>query len=267
MALSANPSVSVIIPTYNRAATVLTAVNSVLAQDYAPLDLWLIDDGSQDGTKELLNDLLEAGLLNYFYQENSGVAAARNTGIKKSQGELIAFLDSDDVWLPGKIKAQVDFFQARPELRIAQTQEQWVRKGQRVNPKKKHLKKDGFIFFDSLALCLISPSAVMLYRSLLDEVGYFDERLLAAEDYDLWLRITARYQVGLLDKEFMVRYGGHPDQLSANHSIDRFRIMSLEKILADHILNPAQKKAAQKELERRQSIYFQALAKRQKQII
>lgn len=258
---SKSPLVSVIIPTYNRAGTIGRAVDSVLTQDYAPLELIVVDDGSDDQTALILRPLADAGRIVLISQANRGVSAARNAGLRLAEGPLLAFLDSDDEWLPGKVRAQVDFFARHPEQVLVQTQERWVRNGRRVNPGRRHQKLAGDIFLESLELCLISPSAVMLRRSLLDEVGLFDEDLPAAEDYDLWLRILARYPVGLIDREYLIRHGGHPDQLSARHSLDRYRVRSLEKILQTP-LSPERRAAAEREMVRRRDIYLAGRAKR-----
>ena len=256
-----SPLVSAIIPTFNRAATILRAVESVLRQEYSPLELIVVDDGSEDETLRLLTPLAELGRLKIVGQPNRGVSAARNTGIKAAGGQLLAFLDSDDEWLPGKIRAQVDHFSQNPQEVLVQTQERWLRNGRRVNPGRRHQKKAGDIFLDSLKLCLISPSAVMLKKDLLAEVGLFDEDLQACEDYDLWLRVLEKYPAGLIDREYLIRHGGRPDQLSAAHSLDKYRITALEKILS-RPLSPERRQAAEEELERRRSIYLAGLARR-----
>lgn len=255
------PLVSVIIPTYNRAGSILRAVHSVLGQDYSPLELIVVDDGSADDSPALLKPLADSGQIMMLTQKNQGVSSARNAGLRRARGSLLAFLDSDDEWLPGKVQAQVDFLTRHPTEVLVQTQERWIRNGRRVNPGRRHQKKAGDIFLESLGLCLISPSAVMLRRSLLDEVGLFDEKLLAAEDYDLWLRILARHPAGLIDRELVIRHGGHPDQLSARHSLDRYRVMALEKILQTP-LSAERREAAQKEMYRRRDIYLAGRAKR-----
>lgn len=255
------PLVSVIIPTFNRAGTILRAVDSVLSQTYPALELLVVDDGSEDETSTLLGPLADSGRVILLTQPNRGVSAARNTGLGRAQGRLLAFLDSDDEWLPGKIEAQVNFFVQNPTEVLVQTQERWIRKGRRVNPGRRHLKKAGDIFLESLALCLISPSAVMLRQSLLDEVGLFDENLPAAEDYDLWLRVLARYPAGLIDQELVIRHGGHPDQLSARHSLDQYRIIALEKILKTP-LSPERREAADREMRRRRDIFLTGRARR-----
>lgn len=261
VSLKNSPLVSVIIPTYNRAGTITRAVRSVLDQDYSPLELIVVDDGSTDETPGILAALAEGGRLGLLRQPNRGVSAARNRGLAHSRGELIAFLDSDDEWLPGKLSAQVEYMAANPAAQLLQTQEIWFRHGKRVNPGQKHLKKAGDIFLDSVKLCLISPSAVMIRRSLFDEVGLFDENLPAAEDYDLWLRILRLHPAALIDREFLIRHGGQADQLSARHSLDKYRVMALEKILREE-LTPERREAVTRELERRRAIYTNGLTKR-----
>ncbi|MFQ5646063.1 MAG: glycosyltransferase family 2 protein [bacterium] len=221
--------VSVIIPTFNRAESVVRAVESVLNQDYPGFELVVVDDGSTDQTGQNLSGYK----LRYLVQENRGVSAARNLGIKNSKGRYIAFLDSDDCWLSDKLSRQVDIMEKRPDIAVCHTEEIWYRRGVRVNPRLKHKKQDGWIFKESLPLCLISPSAAMLRRETLNKVGLFDERLPACEDYDLWLRITKDYPVFLIRDPLVVKQGGHADQLSRCYwGMDRFRVYALEKILA-----------------------------------
>ena len=257
-----SPLISVIIPTFNRATVIMRAINSVLAQDCPDFELIIVDDGSTDNTKTMLAPLHEARRLKYLaHTTKSGVSAARNSGIRVAAGQFISFLDSDDEWLPGKLTTQIEFFTKNPDFQIVQTQERWIRNGRRVNPGRKHLKKAGDIFLDAVKLCLISPSAVMLRQELLDEIGLFDETLEAAEDYDLWLRVLARYPVGLIDQELVIRYGGHDDQLSAQPGLDRFRVMALEKILREP-LSAERRQAAEEEMIRRRAIYENGRAKR-----
>ena len=109
----------------------------------------------------------------------------------------------------------------------------WVRRGVRVNKPLSHRKVAGRIFLPSLARCMVSPSAVMLHRRLIQDHGGFDETLPAAEDYDLWLRLTWRYEVGLVDEPLVIKRGGHRDQLSGQWGLDRFRIRALVKLVQD----------------------------------
>ena len=188
-------------------------------------------------------------------QSNRGVSAARNHGIQAARGDLIALLDSDDTWQPDKLARQVAFFDRQPEAMICQTEETWIRRGVRVNPKRRHRKPSGWIFEASLALCLVSPSAVMMRRELLEEMGGFDESLPACEDYDLWLRVSLRYPIHLIDDALVVKRGGHDDQLSRQHSLDRYRIQSLVKIIGSEPLTDDQTQAARAMLREKCRIY------------
>lgn len=254
------PLVSVIIPVFNREAFIQKAVESVLAQDYSPLECIVVDDGSTDRTPGILAGF--GNRIRSIRQENSGVSAARNAGVRAASGELVAFLDSDDYWLSGKVCAQVVFFATHPKAVLCQTDEIWVRNGVRVNPGKRHKKLSGSIFVPSLNLCLISPSAVMMRRSLFDEVGFFDESLFSCEDYDLWLRVTCRHEVYLIEKPMIVKQGGHPGQLSAAPGLDRYRIVAIDKIMKSGDLSAEEFEAAARVMERKCRIYAKGCARR-----
>ncbi|MBW1720508.1 MAG: glycosyltransferase family 2 protein [Deltaproteobacteria bacterium] len=259
-------TVSVIIPTFDRASMVCRALSSVLHQNFDPaeIEIIVVDDGSRDDTEERIAPFRKH--ISYIrHAENQGVSAARNTGIRHSSAPLVAFLDSDDYWLPEKLQTQVAFFRRQPECVACQTQEIWIRRGRRVNPRKKHLKPSGDVFIPSLRLCLVSPSAVMLKRSLLDEVGLFDESLPACEDYDLWLRISSRYPIHLIDEYLLVKEGGHSDQLSTRiGGLDRYRIQSLVNLIEKEDLKDEYLLAALKELRRKCRIYGKGCLKRGK---
>ena len=252
--------VSVIIPTYNRKRFVTEAVESVRRQTFADFELIVVDDGSTDGTGEMLAGVPGVRLIE---QPNRGVSSARNAGITASAGRWIAFLDSDDLWKPEKLARQVEFHRLDPDAWISQTEEIWIRNGRRRNPARKHKKAGGWIFRQCLPLCVVSPSAVMMRRELFDEVGLFDESLPACEDYDLWLRVSLRFPIHLIPDPLVVKRGGHPDQLSASvEALDRYRIRALEKVLADPSLKPEYRAAAIEEIERKCRIYAQGCRKR-----
>lgn len=257
--LTGSPRVSVIIPAYNRAWVLKEAIDSVLTQEYADFELIVVNDGSTDGTEDVLAGY--AGIT-VVEQSNQGVSTARNKGVSHARGTYIAFLDSDDVWLPRKLSVQVGFFLKHPEALICQTQETWVRNGRRVNSGKRHQKQSGMFFERSLELCLVSPSAVMMKKVFFEQIGGFDEGLPACEDYDLWLRINAQYPIYLIDQPLIVKRGGHPDQLSANPGLDKYRIASIRKLIDSRSLSPGQAAVALQVMKRKCRIYADGCRKR-----
>ncbi|MDY6824968.1 MAG: glycosyltransferase [Thermodesulfobacteriota bacterium] len=254
------PLVSVVIPTFNRGHMITDAVDSVMAQSYPGIETIVVDDGSTDETSAVLAPYRDR--ITMLYQANAGVSAARNRGVRHARGELVAFLDSDDWWLPGKIAEQVHFFRSNPEALVCQTDEIWIRNGRRVNPGRRHQKPSGMIFEPSLALCLVSPSAVMLKKDFFLAMGGFDETLPACEDYDLWLRISSRYPVHLIAAPLVVKRGGHPDQLSKMPALDRFRIQSISRLLETGVLAAGQRRAALKVRSEKCEIYAAGCMKR-----
>ena len=255
--------VSVVIPTYNRKEMLEEAVQSVLNQSYEDFELIVVDDGSIDGTKDVIERLDSD--IRYIYKENGGVSSARNFGVKKAKGEFIAFLDSDDMWLKDKLEKQVKYMSKRSDLFVSQTEEIWIRNGVRVNQKKKHKKCEGRIFKEVLPLCIISPSAVIMRRELFDHVGLFDEEFLVCEDYDLWIRVAAKYPVGLLKEKLIIKRGGHEDQLSKSEiAIDRFRVKAMKKAITGGSLTREQINVVLDNLEEKSRILINGYLKRKK---
>ncbi len=254
-------TVSVIIPSWNRTDRLVAALESVRAQTLVPHEVIVVDDGSTDDTRALLaRDFPD---VRYIFQQNHGVSHARNTGIRAASGDWIALLDSDDRWEPGKLQAQQQALRANPAYKLCHSDETWIRNGKRVNPMKKHAKHGGRIFHHCLPRCVISPSAVMIQRALFTEVGLFDESLPACEDYDLWLRICARYPVLYVDRQLVIKTGGHADQLSRRYwGMDRFRIQALENILAAGVLGKQDHAAALQTLQQKLAILIQGAEKR-----
>jgi glycosyltransferase involved in cell wall biosynthesis len=257
------PYFSVIIPTHNRFTPVQHAIDSVLAQNFRDFELLVVDDGSTDETFRL--EEIYRGKIRYIRQDHSGVSAARNRGIRESDSPHILFLDSDDLWMKEKLQAHRDFLEQTDEILIHQTNEIWIRKGKRVNPRLRHKKIEGDIFIGSLELCLISPSAVCIGRKLLETYGVFDEEMPACEDYDLWLRITSHEKTGLIDEYHVKKHGGHSDQLSARFwGMDRFRIYSIIKLLERYRgeILPEYKKAAVESLRKKLNVLMNGAVKR-----
>ncbi|GMR18600.1 MAG: glycosyltransferase [Gammaproteobacteria bacterium] len=255
--------ISVIIPTFNRRDTLKRALCSIFDQTRPANEVVVVDDGSADGTDELICKYFPD--VRYFYQENKGVSAARNLGLKKVSGNWIAFLDSDDEWLPKKLELQIKIVREHPEHRFVHTDEIWIRNGQRVNQMKKHTKYGGNIFEKCLARCIVSPSSALIHNSVFHELGNFDEKLPACEDYDLWLRICARYRVLYLEQALIIKYGGHDDQLSRKFwGMDRFRIQSLNKLLSSNLLDQEQEAAVIDTLNYKTRILIDGARKRNK---
>ncbi len=253
-------SVGVVIPTFNRAHLLGRALDSVLAQTLPLRQIIVVDDGSTDSTAELV-----AGYpgVSYLRQENRGVSAARNLGIRHCGCDWIALLDSDDEWLPEKLGVQFEALAENPGHRLIHCDEIWIRNGRRVNPADRHRKRGGWIFEYCLPLCVISPSAAVIERSLLIEAGGFNEQLPACEDYDLWLRVCSRFPVLYVDRPLLRKCGGHDDQLSRRHwGMDRFRVQALRDLLATGSLSESDRQAALASLREKCRILITGARKR-----
>lgn len=237
------------------------AINSVLQQDFKYYELIVVDDGSTDNTCAVLEEY--GARIRVLFQQHNGVSAARNRGIALATGELIAFLDSDDEWLPAKLDKQVQHWNPNKTDFICHTDEIWIRGGRMIPQKAIHRKQGGRFFERALERCLISPSSAMMSASLLEKVGVFDESLPAAEDYDLWLRVTAFYDVDFVPEPLVIKHGGRLDQLSVTTpAIDRYRIQAIVKILCSRDLPLPYRQAAVKELRRKCRIVAQGYRKR-----
>lgn len=196
-ALPPKALVSVIIPAFNARAFVMDAIRSVRAQHYAPIEVLLIDDGSTDGTAEVVER--EAPEVRIIRQANGGVAAARNRGLAEAKGEFITFLDADDGWFPGKLLAQVAYLTAHPEVGVAfhrwlvwrpddRGVYHWPAPPPENLPAQPELS--GWLYLPLLLDCVVHTSTVMMRRSVAEAVGRFDTSLVIGEDYDYWLRVS-----------------------------------------------------------------------------
>jgi glycosyltransferase involved in cell wall biosynthesis len=268
----AAPLVSVIIPVYNRPRLVREAAESVLAQSFRDFELIVVDDGSTDETPAVLADLAAqasrsaAGtpvpaaakpvgrITVHRIAHNGHPGAVRNRGAELARGRYLAFLDADDLWHPQKLERQLALHEgstpavsvagaaasvpvaaavagASPS-RLSHTRERWIRNGRGISQKGMDHARAGWIFEDALKKCTIGPSTVMMERALFEEHGGFREDLEIAEDYELWLRITARHAVAYLDEPLTVKRAGHGDQLSEKYGqIERFRIEALRNLV------------------------------------
>lgn len=238
--------VSVIMPTYNRSKHIVDSVESVLAQSYKSLELIIVDDGSTDNTTEVLKPFLAEKRVRLIYQENAGAASARNHGVGLSSGRYIAFIDSDDMWDPDKLALQMAVFQALPDVRLTCSDFSAVDIGGKPL-EESHIKSYFSVFKDygleyedvfqhmlNLDPCcmdqvywgnvygtmlfgnLVLTSTVVCHRDVLVNVGLFDTRYETLEDYDLFLKITKKYNIAFLERP-LVRYRYNENQLSGEN--------------------------------------------------
>ena len=252
---------SVIIPTYNRRHLFDIALKSVLNQTYKDFEVIVVDDGSTDQTNEVINNFNDARI-KYLYQENHGVSHARNRGLEISRGKFIAFLDSDDRWVPQKLGRAKEFIDRYPDIYIFHTDEIWYKGGRLLNQKKKHKKPSGYAYLKALPLCCIGMSTAVVKRELFEKIGLFDESLPACEDYDFWLRATHSFEVKLIAEKLTVKDGGRTDQLSSQWGLDKHRIKALEKMLYSNSLNEEEYKCTLGELVKKCQIYASGAGKR-----
>lgn len=258
------PSVSVIIPAFNRRNQLARAIDAVLSQSETDFTLVVVDDASEDDLSALQERVEGLGHIWIRCRENVGPAAARNCGVASVNTEWIAFLDSDDEWMPDKLQKQLDWHKAHPGFRISQVREDWIRDGKVIGKPKHWEQQGGDLFSESVERCAIGPSCVMIRRDLWNETGGFDERYRVCEDYELWLRITMSEQVGLIPGAALVRkHGGHADQLStAIPALDRFRLVALAELLENGELTESQVTSVAKGIETKARILEAGARKR-----
>lgn len=259
-----SPQVSVVMPIFNRSEAAARAVRSVLGQEGVDFELIVVDDASTEPADALYQQVEAAGHRVLRLTKNGGPGRARNHGCTVARGEWLAFLDSDDHWLPGKLSHHLASLQASG-LSIGQTDEIWYRDGERVNPPKAHRISGGDLFRRSLRAVCVSSSTVMLERELFERMGGFDESFFVCEDYDLWLRVAATESFDYCPELLVVKYGGHDDQLSrALPAMDRYRILAIVKGLSSEFSSLPEEKQewARFELERKLRILSKGSAKR-----
>lgn len=213
--MSDNPLVSVIIPVYNRANMISKSIKSVLGQTYGNLELLVIDDNSTDGTSDLIHTIKDTRLKYFRNELNLGPSKSRNKGIHLSKGELIAFQDSDDEWYPDKLEKQVNLLRKSSDKTAA------VYCGMEFYDYTSGLKIGddirkfdfGHNFRNGKNLYTPANVTVLIKKSVLDEVGYFDERLFAAEDTELAIRVSKKYEYAFVD-EALVKVTRNHNQLT-----------------------------------------------------
>lgn len=250
--------VAVIIPTYNRSGHLQKAVESVCSQTYSNWELVVVDDGSTDNSADIIFDLQQefGAKIRYIHQQNRGPSAARNRGIRSCAADYLAFLDSDDWFDKNKLAIQIRAMEENPDTLISHTDELWYRHGRIFNQKLRHRKISGYGFQQCLEMCVVSISTTVVRPQLFQRFGFFDERFLCCEDYDLWLRVSIEEPFLLIKQPLTFKDGGRPDQVSFIHRVgmDKLRIRAIEKIMP-MVLSPEQQQQALDELKKKCAVY------------
>lgn len=242
--------VSVVIPTFNRSHLIRDTLDSVLSQSYPHLEIIVVDDGSTDNTLNLLSEYGQG--IRVIHQSNQGEGSARNTGIRESKGEYVSFVDSDDLWLPNKIEAQIDLISRYSDLKWVYSDAEFFdgTTGNRtcLSSQVNRLYAGNVLRKLFLEDFIPSPTP-LIHRDIFDEVGGFGAFPRAA-DWDMWLRIAARYPVGLVAKP-LARYRIHPGMITATQDW-RCRLEVCTKVIDA---------AAQREPEQLEPIRDKAIAR------
>lgn len=243
--------VTVIVPAYNAEHCLSAAIESVLGQTYKNLELIVVDDGSTDQTREVVRRYGDQ--VRYIHQNNAGPSKARNSGIRATDSELIAFLDADDVWLPRKIQEQIDLLEENPDLNMVFCDAELIDEGGRSHGsvwKQRGCYEAMLAEFRQLArpfatimfMDCILPSAVLLRRACLDRAGLFDESLRytehgGVEDKDLWLRIALTSKMGCVPRILMkrLRHEYSPRQVENVYESVIFVVTRMEKLYPEQI--------------------------------
>lgn len=231
--------VSIILPTYNRDWIISRAIESVLSQSYTNYELIIIDDGSTDNTLEVIEPY--GNKVKYFYVENSGVAAARNKGISLSEGEFIAFIDSDDIWEVDKLEKQVLLFDNNPSYDLCYCGVNYYHNNALERDTLSHygLIKNGFVFSKLLKKPSIATSSVVIRAKILKNIGTFNENFKLFEDRDLWLRIALNHRIYFLPN-ILVKMHRFSDANNLTNQESEMKIyyqILLKKLLTSKNLN------------------------------
>jgi glycosyltransferase involved in cell wall biosynthesis len=231
---AASPLVSTVIPTYNRRALIQRSVDSALAQTYPRQEIIVVDDGSTDGTGDLLRELFGARI-RYVWQRNGGVSSARNHGMRLARGELIALLDSDDLWDATKLEKQVAFLADHTDYGMVLTDVRRVDGAGKpidVFRRRDVIRADGDVLADVLLNPALVPASILIRRQVFEQLGGFDESLRTAEDIEFHLRIAAAFKVGVIDEVLTIAARAN-DGLSSLATSDSDYVRVMEHFVRD----------------------------------
>lgn len=238
----ADPLVSVVIPAYNSAEFIRDCIDSVIGQDYRPLEIIIVDNDSTDATREILQSY-PSDCIRLLVEKKRGAAAARNAGVLAARGDFLAFQDADDVWLPGKLRAQVAYLREYPDVGIVFGQfAHWTPVEGLYPPPSWFVshpesweigeRLDGWIYVETLLSNPIAMNTPLIRRTVWEEVGPFDETLAAGSDYEFWLRATAKSRAHKLDN-CLALYRHHGDGITAKVRMQSTMAQIIERALKD----------------------------------
>lgn len=228
---SDKPKVSIITPTFNRADYILESVDSVLAQSFQDWELLIVDDGSYDNTKELLQPYLNDQRIHYFYQQNQGQSVARNYALTKALGEFVCFLDSDNRWLPFKLHHQIGLMEKKPDVGVVYGDVATINESGEEISRKNMKRYSGHIAAQMLKDNCVSMNTAMARRTCFEQIGGAKKNRRVADDYEIWLRISARF-IFHYESDFYAEYRVMEDQISSDK---RRRFEANEEIILDFL--------------------------------
>ncbi len=226
------PKVSVILPSYNSGSYLSAAINSVLAQTYTDFEVIIVDDGSSDDTANVVAPYI--GRILYVWQENRGVAAARNTGLRMARGEFIAWLDADDNWLPTKLERQMEKF-TDPDVGLVYSDflTRYTDGGVRDSFLTNHpFASEGYVFERYVTSRFFLPSTVVMRAKCFEDSGMFDEDMVSSEDVELFARVCTRWTVALVNMVLTIRNEGDHNLTTNKERTGKYTVMALTKVLS-----------------------------------
>lgn len=229
------PLISIIIPVFNGEKTIKETIESVLNQTVTDFELLVINDGSQDGTVGIV-ECIQDSRIKVFSYPNAGQSTSRNRGIELAQGDYISFIDADDLWIPDKLEAQLKALQANSKAGVAYSWTDWIDESSQLLGKGSYNTEQGEVFTQLLLNDFVANgSNVLIRRDALTEVGGFDPSVTAAEDWDLWLRLAARYEfVAVRSPQVLYRISPN----SASFNVWKMEASSLQVIEKAYAIAP-----------------------------
>jgi glycosyltransferase involved in cell wall biosynthesis len=230
-------------------------------QSLKAFEIIVVDDASTDQTQKIL-ETYGSDISFFKNSENKGVSFSRNLGVKKSSGDWIFFLDSDDQWLRNKLKLQFAAISKEPTSHLIHSNEKWFRNAKHLNQLKKHKKQGGDFFVRCLDLCLIGPSCAGIKKDFFEQLGGFREDFRVCEDYDLWLKATfLDRNILFIEEPLIIKHGGHDDQLSNTVGMDYWRILAIDDLLRTKPLTLIERRTAVEVLLQKAHVLINGLKK------